>query len=151
VTTLPLAGTAAGPDVTCPLCGLEYQPGGDTCREHGCPIALGGCSTRHCPRCGYTMPDEERSVAARLVRRLFAPRPLRHAAGTLADLPAGSFGVVERLEGEPALLARLTAQGLAPGVALHVLQRLPTFVIEIGETTLGLEKDVAAGIVLKQS
>jgi Fe2+ transport system protein FeoA len=66
-------------------------------------------------------------------------------------LPAGSFGVVERLEGSPDLLARLTAQGLAPGVPVHVLQRLPTFVIEVGETTLGLEKDVAAGIVLKQS
>jgi Fe2+ transport system protein FeoA len=151
VTTLPLAGTPAGPDVTCPLCGLEYRPGGDTCREHGCPIAIGGCATRHCPRCGYTMPDEDRSVAARLVRRLFRPRPQSHVAGTLADLPAGSFGVVERLQGDPTMLARLTAQGLAPGVAIHVLQRLPTFVIEVGETTLGLEKDVAAGIVLKQS
>ena len=98
------------------------------------------------------MPDESRSAAARLIRRLFRrdalPRP---AAGSLAELPAGSFGVVERLQGDPELLARLTAQGLAPGVALHVLQRLPTFVIEVGETTIGLEKHVAAGIVLKQA
>jgi Fe2+ transport system protein FeoA len=153
VTTLPVAGagTAAPAPATCPLCGLEYTPGGATCREHGCPIALGGCATQHCPRCGYTMPDETKSAAARLVRRLFrrAPRSLHHAA-SLAELPAGSFGIVERLQGPPDLLARLTAQGLAPGVHLHVLQRLPTFVIEVGETTIGLEADVAAAIFLRQ-
>ncbi|HKZ33234.1 MAG TPA: FeoA family protein [Vicinamibacteria bacterium] len=153
--TLPETGppAAVAAHVTCPLCGLDYQPGGETCREHGCPIAIGGCATQHCPRCGYTMPDESRSGAARLIRRLFRRQPpvVTHTAGSLAELPAGSFGVVERLQGPPDLLARLTAQGLAPGVAVHVLQRLPTFVIEVGETTLGLERDVAAGIVLRQS
>ena len=137
--------------MTCGLCGLEYEPGGDACREHGCPIAMGGCATLHCPRCGYTVPDEEKSVAARFVRRLFGPRPGRRAAGTLADLKADSHGVIERLQGDPELLARLTAQGLAPGVAVHLLQRYPTYVVEVGETTLGLETDVAAAIVLEQS
>jgi Fe2+ transport system protein FeoA len=147
-----MAGAPAAALTTCPLCGLEYQPGGDTCREHGCPIAIGGCATQHCPRCGYTMPDESKSGAARLIRRLFRRQPsVAHATLSLADMKAGSFGVIERLEGSPDLLARLTAQGLAPGVAVHVLQRLPTFVIEVGETTIGLEKDVAAGIVLNQS
>jgi Fe2+ transport system protein FeoA len=149
VTTLPLLPGAAGsPAVHCPLCGFEYVPGGDSCREHGCPIALGGCATRHCPRCGYTMPDEERSAAARLVRRLFRPRP-RPAAGTLADLPAGAFGVVERIAGEPSLQARLTAQGLAPGVVVHLVQRTPTYVIEVGETSIALERRVAEAIVLR--
>ena len=144
MTTLPLV---ADP-VTCSLCGLEYVPGGDTCREHGCPIAIGGCATRHCPRCGYTMPDEEKSAAARLVRKLFRPRS-RPAAGTLADLPAGAFGVVERIAGEPSLQARLTAQGLAPGVAVHLVQRTPTYVIEVGETSIALERRVAEAIVLR--
>jgi Fe2+ transport system protein FeoA len=94
------------------------------------------------------MPDEEKSLAARLVRRLFRPRAA-HAAGTLAELPAGSFGVVETIEGDPALQARLTSQGLAPGVAVHVLQRVPTFVIEVGETTIALETRVAEAIRLK--
>jgi DtxR family Mn-dependent transcriptional regulator len=93
------------------------------------------------------MPDEERSAAARLVRRLFRPRP-RPAAGTLADLPAGAFGVVERIAGEPSLQARLTAQGLAPGVVVHLVQRTPTYVIEVGETSIALERRVAEAIVL---
>ena len=154
MTTLPLAGAApAAASFTCPMCGLAYQPGGDTCKEHGCPIAIGGCATQHCPRCGYTMPDESKSGAARLIRKLFRRSAAKPAAigGSLAELPPGSSGVVERLEGDPELLARLTAQGVAPGVSLLLLQRLPTFVIEVGETTIGLERDVAAAIVLRQS
>jgi len=48
------------------------------------------------------------------------------------------------------LLTRLTAQGLAPGVAVHLLQRSPTYVIEVGETTLALERRVAEAIVLRE-
>jgi Fe2+ transport system protein FeoA len=150
VTTLPVATGPTTDLVACPLCGLEYEPGGSTCREHGCPVAFGGCATRHCPRCGYTMPDEEKSAAARLVRRLLTRRP-RRPAGTLADLPPGAQGVVESIGGAPALQARLTAQGLAPGVPVHVIQRVPTYVVEVGETTIALEHRVAAAVKLQQS
>jgi Fe2+ transport system protein FeoA len=34
--------------------------------------------------------------------------------------------VIETIGGDPGLQARLTAQGLAPGVAVHVVQRVPT-------------------------
>jgi len=154
VTTLPVAGAPApaAASSTCPMCGLRYQPGGDTCKDHGCPIAIGGCATQHCPRCGYTMPDESKSGAAKLIRKLFrrgAAKP--SVAGSLVELPAGSSGVVLRLQGSPDVLARLHAQGVAPGVSLHLLQRLPTFVIEVGETTIGLEREVAAAIVLVPS
>jgi DtxR family Mn-dependent transcriptional regulator len=96
------------------------------------------------------MPDEERSVASRLLRRLFRARTERPAAN-LAELPVGSRRRIERLEGEPGLLARLTAQGLVPGVTVHVVQRVPTFVIEVGETTIALERRVAEGIHLRPS
>ena len=150
MTTLPLAGAAPAAAFTCPMCGLGYQPGGDTCKEHGCPIAIGGCATQHCPRCGYTMPDESKSGAARLIRKLFRRRAApQAAAGSLVELPAGSSGVVLSLQGSPDVLARLHAQGIAPGVSVYLLLRLPTFVIEVGETTIGLERDVAAAIRLQ--
>jgi Fe2+ transport system protein FeoA len=146
------ASTVAGMAVTCNLCGFEYVPGGASCREHGCPVAFGTCATQHCPRCGYTVPDESRSVMAGLVRRLLRrPRPTAATPGSLAELPAGARGIVSRLDGDPELLARLTAQGLAPGVAVQVLQRLPTYVIEVGETTVALERRVAAAIILQDT
>ncbi len=58
---------------------------------------------------------------------------------------------IERIDGDPALQARLTAQGLAPGLTVHVLQRMPTFVIEAGQTTIAFERRVAEAIVLKQA
>jgi ferrous iron transport protein A len=143
----PLAPTSAE-DFRCPLCGLDYVPGGESCREKGCPVALGGCATRHCPRCGYTMPDEERSAAARFVRMIFGG-PSRKRSGTLATLGAGETAVIDRLEGDPGLLARLTAQGLAPGVEIHVLQRTPTHVIEVGHTTIAVERKVAEAIFVR--
>jgi Fe2+ transport system protein FeoA len=133
---------------SCPLCGFEYAPGGESCRERGCPVAFGGCATRHCPRCGYTMPDEARSTAAKLVRLLFRTKALLPAR-TLADLPSGASAVIEKLEGDPGLLARLTAQGLAPGVAIHVVQRTPTHVIELGETMIAVETRVAKTIFVR--
>jgi Fe2+ transport system protein FeoA len=145
--TAPPDASSADAATRCPLCGFDYVPGGETCREKGCPVAFGGCATRHCPRCGYTMPDEERSAAARFVRMLFGGRARK--AGTLADLPAGTTAVVERLEGEPGLLARLTAQGLAAGVEIHVLQRLPTHVVEVGHTTIAVERRVAEAIFVR--
>jgi Fe2+ transport system protein FeoA len=151
VATTPLpVEPAAGPLTRCPLCGLDYVPGGETCREKGCPVSFGGCATRHCPRCGYTMPDEQKSAAARLVRLLFRPRAKAPAA-TLADLAAGADAVIERLEGDPGLLARLTAQGLAPGVAFRVVQRTPTHVIELGQTTVAVERRVASGVWIRQA
>jgi Fe2+ transport system protein FeoA len=94
------------------------------------------------------MPDEERSAAARFVRMLFGGRAPKRG-GRLADLPAGATAVLERLEGEPGLLARLTGQGLAPGVEIHVLQRSPTHVIEVGHTTIAIERRVAEAIFVR--
>jgi len=145
--TTPASAVALPDPVTCALCGVEYTPGGESCRERGCPVALGACATRHCPNCGYAIPDEHRSSTLTFLRRLLGRRePM--ATGTVAELPAGSRGVVDRLQGDPELLTRLTAQGLAPGVAVHLLQRSPTYVIEVGETTLALERRVAEAIVV---
>jgi len=132
--------------INCPMCGLEFVPGGSACRVSGCPMAVGGCHTHHCPRCGHAMPDEDWSVLARWVRRLFGRRPATPA--TLAGLTPGDTAVVDKLTGDGAFLAGLTAQGLVPGARLTLVQRAPAYVVEIGETTLALERAVAEGIWL---
>jgi len=145
MTATPVS-TSPSPDVRCPLCGFDYVPGGDTCKEKGCPVAFGGCATRHCPRCGYTMPDEERSPSARFVRMLFGGRARR--AGTLADLPAGATAVLDRLEATRAF-SPASPPGPRPGVEIHVLQRTPTHVIEVGHTTIAVERRVAEAILVR--
>jgi Fe2+ transport system protein FeoA len=136
---------------TCPLCGFAYEPGGDACQASGCPLATSSCRKLHCPRCGYDVPDESASVLARWVRRMFSGngvdgRPSADGVRRLVDLPAGTKATVERIEGPPALVAQITAQGLVAGTTLELRQRRPGFVVEIGETTLAMERGVAAGI-----
>lgn len=134
----------------CPLCGFTFEPTGSACRERACPLAGAGCCTLDCPRCGHAVPDEEASVLARWVRRLFAA-PAAALAGkrTLAELRPGEEATVDRLEGDPALVARLTAQGLSPGLTLLLVQRTPSFVVEAGETTVAFERRVAEQIRIR--
>jgi Fe2+ transport system protein FeoA len=139
---------------TCPLCGFEYEPGGEACRASGCPLSSQSCRQLHCPRCGYAVPDESASAVARWVRRLFparqdVPAPEQGDALRLVDMPAGTRVTVERVEGPPVLMAQLTAQGLVAGTTLELKQRHPGFVVEIGETSLAMERSVASGIVVR--
>jgi len=136
---------------TCPLCGFNYTPGGDACHASGCPLASDSCRKLHCPRCGYAVPDESGSAAARWVRRLFgqelvAPSAAPDGARRLIELPTGVRARVARIDGAPALVAQLTAQGLVPGTILELRQRKPGYVVAMGETTLAMERAVALEI-----
>jgi hypothetical protein len=47
----------------CPLCGTDFDAGGQGCRP-SCPMAA-GCSVICCPRCAYSFPQET-GLAGRL-------------------------------------------------------------------------------------
>ena len=85
----------------------------DTCRDHGCPMAIGSCATQHCPRCGYTMPDESKSSAARLIRRLF-----RASKPALGDAWSSNMRVkFARMFRMLVALTRYTSSSVAPSFA----------------------------------
>jgi len=44
----------------------------------------------------------------------------------------------------------LTVFGLTPGTVITLLQRSPSFVIRVGETELGLDREIAQGIYVKR-
>ena len=141
-----------GARMVCALCGFAYEPGGIACAERRCPLAGAWCRTLDCPRCGYAVPDEQASRLAGWIRRLFAPASVSvEAPHTLAGLRSGESAVLDGIDGEPALAARLTAQGLAPGVRVRLIQRKPSFVVEVGATTLAVERRVADVIRVRPS
>ena len=135
--------------VECPLCGCIYVPGGPECQARGCPLSLGGCRVLHCPRCGHTIPDERASVLARWIRGLFGAEPSTNPR-PLSRCRAGDRGVVDRLEGDPELVAALTAHGVTVGAPMDVVQRFPAFVVEIGHTTLSLDRRGAEAVWLRE-
>lgn len=51
-------------DITCPLCGREYDADeGRSCRVSGCPLSH-GCQLLRCPSCGYEVPAPSRLTRA---------------------------------------------------------------------------------------
>jgi Fe2+ transport system protein FeoA len=132
--------------VTCALCGFRYEPGGDACRAHGCPLVWSGCRIAHCPHCGYATPDAARGLAGWL-KRLVSGEPATDAnIVRLFDAIPGRAAVVDRVAAEPDVAARLTLLGLTPGTPISLQQRFPTFVVDVDGTEIALESAVARTI-----
>jgi Fe2+ transport system protein FeoA len=140
--------------LTCPLCGFEFQRTDALCK-HGCPLGA-MCNLARCPACEYEFPQKLPSGS--WLRRLFQGReqtvpPLpEEGLLTVKGLAAGDQAEVLCLAGDsPARRNHLAVFGLIPGSAIRLLQRYPSFVLEIGETVLALDADVAGDIVVKRA
>lgn len=76
--------------------------------------------------------------------------PAMERALTLADLEPGTQGRIVALTcAAPERLQQLTALGLVPGTLLRLQRRRPTVVVEVDQTLLALERQVAAEIRLE--
>ncbi len=93
---------------------------------HGKPIPPGGC--------------------CRILTQSVPPLVTR-----LPDMRVGDGGrVVLVSAAAQARIERLGAFGIFPGSSLRLTQRRPTVVIEVGETTLAIDRDVAEGIYVRR-
>ncbi len=111
------------PAVNEALCGFLGHP--PTC-PHGRPIPSGACCTARKNGLKPVVTPLDELDPGRTARVVFiAP------------------GVEKRLE-------RLASFGLVPGTEVELRQKRPSFVIEIGGTTLALEKEVARGIYVRR-
>ncbi|MFL6263139.1 MAG: FeoA domain-containing protein [Thermoanaerobaculia bacterium] len=140
--------------LTCPLCGFEFRKSDSLC-HHGCPLGA-TCNLNRCPYCEYEFPEgpQKGSWLRRLLQRKEAaavpPLP-DEGLLTVKTLAAGERAEVLCLAGDsPGRRNHLAVFGLVPGSEIRLLQRHPSFVVEIGETVLALDADVAADIVLKR-
>jgi len=69
----------------------------------------------------------------------------------LSVLPAGARARVVLLAPELHERAdRLASLGLSPGSEVELLQRRPTFVVEVGETRFALDQEVAQHIFVQR-
>ncbi len=69
----------------------------------------------------------------------------------LSDFEVGSKGrIVFIIPSEAARLGRLGSVGIAPGSTIKLLQKMPSCVIQIDETTIALDLDIAREILVKK-
>jgi Fe2+ transport system protein FeoA len=153
--------------LTCPLCGFEFSPDDAPC-HHGCPMKS-ACNLTKCPVCDYEFPGPSRSVS--WLEALFGRRRKHKGAGdglvqlggdrcldrgdgllTVRELAGGESAEVVHLEAEDADRSNaLAVFGLVPGCEVTLVQRLPSFVLQIGETMLALDAEVAGSIVVRRA
>lgn len=69
----------------------------------------------------------------------------------LSDFEVGSRGrIVFIIPSEAARLGRLSSVGIAPGSTIKLLQKMPSCVIKIDETTIAVDPDIAREILVKK-
>jgi len=69
----------------------------------------------------------------------------------LSDFEVGSKGrIVFIIPSESARIGRLSSVGVAPGSSIKLLQKMPSCVIQIDETTIALDPDIAKEILVKK-
>lgn len=92
----------------------------------------------HPPTCPHGRPIPRGKCCELFTRKL---KPL---VQSLRDMEVGKTAKVLFINA-PAM-ERLAAIGLVPGVALKLIQKMPSFVIQIEETTIAIDEDIAKGI-----
>ena len=142
--------TMADQLLTCPLCGFEFDPADSLC-HHGCPLST-ACTLNRCPMCDYEFPETPKAVSwfksllRRRPERCEAPGRLR----TVRDLSGGERAEVVHLgEETPERSNALAVFGLVPGSEITLVQRHPSYVLQVGETVLALDAEVAGSIVVR--
>lgn len=110
---------AISPGVEEAICTLLGHP--PTC-PHGKPIPRGNCC------------------------KMFA-RKVRPLVSSLKDIEVGTRAKVMFINA-PAM-DRLSSIGLVPGAVIKLQQKRPSYVIDIDETTIAVDEDIANGIFVK--
>lgn len=69
----------------------------------------------------------------------------------LSDFEIGTKGrIIFIIPSEAARLARLGSIGIAPGSIIRLIQKVPSYVIQIDETTIAIDPDIAKDILVKK-
>lgn len=133
------------------MCGFEFEKT-DTLCSHGCPLgAL--CSLTRCPSCNYEFPKTPKSVSwlSRLLRKpVVRPVDLPEHVRSLRELKTGERGRVLCLGLPPDRGNALAVFGLAPGAEITLLQHQPACVVQVGETQLALDPEIADSILVDE-
>ncbi len=133
----------------CALCGFEFSDADAKRPCTSCPLGA-NCDLVCCPNCGYQTPGEPRWLRRwrgrrHRIRSTESPEP--SAAISLAALKSGwDAEIVKVYAHDDAVLRKLTALGLVPGVRLQLLRKFPCYLLQLGHAQIALDKQLAAAI-----
>jgi ferrous iron transport protein A len=133
----------------CAFCGHELTQEGIEKACRGCG-AFGGCHLIKCPACGYEQPQEPRwlqKLAAWARRRTPQQPSATPQRLPLTRLRTGSTArIVHVVQDSEGHWRKLTALGIMPGAVVRLVQKFPSYVLQIGYSTLALDHQLTAQI-----
>ncbi len=99
----------------------------------------------HPPSCPHGKPIP-RGECCEKYRTVVAPVVVR-----LSDFEIGSKGrIIFIIPSEAGRLGRLSSIGIAPGSIIKLIQKVPSYVIQIEETTIAIDPDIAKDILVRK-
>lgn len=141
----------------CSFCGYEFNEGGLRPCE-ACPFKA-GCGKVKCPNCGYEMPRESffrrwyrhRNRWGAGKRRWMEQHGYQRQEMLLAELNSGEQGIVSRIATDnPAILNKLMALGILPGMPVKMLQKSPSYVFQVGNTRITADGNIVASVLVRK-
>jgi Fe2+ transport system protein FeoA len=87
-----------------------------------------------------------------ILRRFRAGRPEEETNGPkpVSRLKVGASGTIVRIVStSPERVVKLSSLGVMPGVSIRLVQRHPTVVLQIAETTIAIDREVADDILVE--
>jgi len=138
--------------LSCPFCGFEFERE-DTLCHHGCPLGP-ICRLIRCPNCQYEHAEQPESAGwwQRWLFRRRATEAEPHARViTVPELEVGEQVTVLCVGGDRAAQKNaLAVYGIVPGAEVTLLQRIPSFVLAVGQTELALDPGIAREILVQR-
>lgn len=137
--------------LNCSMCGYDFDADGQAACQ-SCPLHQ-GCTMVCCPACGYTTIDHTQSGLVRRISKLWQRRKGHTRRNglypTLEQISPGTRAKVFAFhEMEKRQIENLQAFGLSPGQWVRVIQHAPVTVVEVGNTELALEGELAGQVIM---
>jgi len=146
--------------VICPMCRSALDPDAQARACQHCPLhhLTEGCALQmiRCPVCGYHSLATEVEAADETAIEMDLPVRADEVGASRATA-AGSRRLDELVDASDAVVTgfnglseratrRLMAYGLVPGARFKLLQRRPAYILQVGQTELALESEIAASV-----
>ncbi|MBN2143278.1 MAG: ferrous iron transport protein A [Candidatus Aureabacteria bacterium] len=145
-----MAGLMNTPDYKlCPLCGFEFEKD-DTACAHGCPFNE-VCHLIRCPSCHYEFHDQPQTLS--WFQKFFKKNketcpPIKGNYQSILQMKDGEEGTVAVICAHGSRKNSLAVFSLVPGSKIRMLQHTPAVLIQIGETQLALDTEIAKNIFI---
>jgi Fe2+ transport system protein FeoA len=142
----------------CSFCGFEFlEQDAHSCSS--CPLKI-SCGKIQCPNCGYEMPKEnffwkrfrhrKRGSAGKKKRHQGQLQRAGHGQEImLTELEEGETAVVSRIKTtDTAILNKLMALGILPGMKVTMIQKFPSFVFQVGNTRVTADEEITGSVLV---